>query len=326
MSAFPQRRLRRLRRTGALRQLRRETHLHPADLIQPLFVVDRPELAREVPAMPGVFRYTIEQLGRPLEQIQAAGVPAILLFGLPGRKDAAGSGAAAEDGVIPRAVRSLRDHGVDLAIVTDVCLCGYTDHGHCGIVRDDHIVNDETLETLARAAVVYAQAGADVVAPSAMLDGMVAALRRALDHAGQPDTAILSYAVKYASAFYGPFRDAADCAPKFGDRRTHQMDPANRGEALAEAELDLAEGADVLMVKPGLPYLDVIHALKERFPQMPLAAYQVSGEYSMIKAAAARGWLDETRAVEESVVGLKRAGADVIISYFATDLAQRLSS
>lgn len=325
MTAFPIRRLRRIRSRPALRDLVRETTLSPTDFVYPLFVAERPQDAGPVASMPGVSRHALDDLGREIEEIAARGIRAVLLFGIPAGKDDKGSGAYAGDGVIPHAIRRIKEARDDLAVVADVCLCEYTDHGHCGIVREERIENDSTLELLGRAAVVYAQAGADVVAPSAMMDGQVATLRAALDAAGHTETAILSYAVKYASALYGPFRDAAACAPKFGDRRSHQMDPANAREALAEAETDLSEGADVLMVKPAGAYLDVIAALRGRFPATPLAAYQVSGEYSMIKAAAANGWLDERRVVLEALTAIKRAGADIVITYFARQAAEYLA-
>lgn len=319
------RRLRRLRRTPALRALVRETRLSTDDFIYPLFVAEREQDAGPVGSMPGVVRHTLASLEREIEQIAARKIRSVLLFGIPAKKDAVGSAAFAEDGVIPQAIRRIKAAREEMVVVTDVCLCEYTDHGHCGVLHEEYVDNDATLPLLAQTAVAYAAAGADLVAPSAMMDGMVGAIRRALNAVGHDHVGILSYAVKYASSFYGPFREAAACAPKFGDRRTHQMDPANVREALAEAEEDLREGADLLMVKPGMPYLDVISILRQRFPQAPLAAYQVSGEYSMIKAAAERGWLDERRVVLESLIALKRAGADIIITYFAKDAAQYLA-
>ncbi|GMU36013.1 MAG: porphobilinogen synthase [Phycisphaerae bacterium] len=322
MRQFPGTRLRRLRSHPALRTLVRETHLSPADFIYPIFVVERPESAGEVPSMPGVFRQTLDTLPRQIDRVAELGVPAVMLFGIPEHKDALGSQACADGGVIVRAIqRAARAAGDAVAVIADLCLCEYTDHGHCGLIRGDRIDNDATLDLLRKAAVTYAQSGAAMVAPSGMMDGMVGAIRGALDAAGNAETAILSYAVKYASAFYGPFRDAAECAPKFGDRRTHQMDPANAREALAEAELDLAEGTDILMVKPATPYLDVIRDLRAAQPSVPLAAYHVSGEYSMIKAAAARGWIDERRIALETLTGIKRAGADAIITYYACEVA-----
>ncbi len=318
------RRLRRTRGKAGLRDMLRETALSVSDLIYPMFVVQNDADAGPVASMPGVARHRLEDIEREIEQVAARRIPAVLLFGIPSQKDAHGSGAYDGDGVIPTAIRRIKAARDDLIVVADVCLCEYTDHGHCGVVREERIDNDQTLPLLAKAAVAYANAGADVVAPSAMMDGQVAAIRAALDAKDQHQTAILSYAVKYASALYGPFRDAAACAPKFGDRRSHQMDPANAREALAEADADVAEGADMLMVKPAGAYLDVISAVRQRWPQVPLAAYQVSGEYSMIKAAAANGWIDERRVVLETLTAIKRAGADILITYFAKDAADYL--
>jgi porphobilinogen synthase len=292
--------------------------LHPTDLIQPIFVVERAEDAGPVPSMPGVERITLDGIARMLDETGGAGIPAVLLFGLPAHKDAKGSAAYDAEGVIPRGVELVRKHNPDLAIITDVCLCQYTDHGHCGILRGPTLQTDETLELLGATALAHAQAGADVVAPSAMLDGQVGAIRAALDDAGLTHTAILSYAVKHASAFYGPFRDAAHSAPAFGDRRAHQMDPANGREGVGEARQDAREGADALMVKPAGPCLDIIRAVREGVPELPVAAYQVSGEYAMIAAAAANGWLDERAVALESLGAIKRAGADMIITYFAS--------
>lgn len=328
MRSFPMTRLRRLRGSPALRGLRRETRLSREDFICPVFVVENPLTAGPVASMPGVVRYTLDSLPARVQELRALGIRALMLFGIPERKDDHGSQAYAPDGLIVRAIATARraaDDGQssrapdtrDMIVIADLCLCEYTAHGHCGIVRGTSIDNDETLSVLARTATVYARAGADLVAPSGMMDGMVAAIRRALDEAGCGDTGILSYTVKYASSFYGPFRDAAECAPRFGDRRSHQMDPGNAREAIAEAELDLDEGADVLMVKPALPYLDVIRRLRGRFPQAPLCAYQVSGEYSMIQAAGANGWIDPDAAMLETLTAIKRAGADMIITYFA---------
>lgn len=325
MNADSFKRLRRTRGRPALRNMLRETTLAMSDFIYPLFVAQDSGDAGPVKSMPGVARHTLDGLDREIEQIAARRIPAVLLFGIPAKKDDQGSGAWDADGVIAGAVRRIKSARPDMLVIADVCLCEYTSHGHCGVVREDRIVNDETLPLLARAAAAYADAGADVVAPSAMMDGQVSALRKALDAAGHHDTAILSYAVKYASALYGPFRDAAACAPKFGDRRSHQMDPANVHEALAEAEADAAEGADMLMVKPAGAYLDVIARVKDRLPEMPLVAYQVSGEYSMIKAAAANGWIDERRVVLETLTAIRRAGADIVISYFAKDVADYLA-
>jgi porphobilinogen synthase len=304
-----------------MRQLVRESELSPADLIQPLFVVHGSKVSREVPSMPDVFHLSVDDmLDREVDEIKARGLSAVLLFGLPASKDEIGTENFSDDGIVQRALRRIRERHPDLLLLTDVCCCEYTSHGHCGIVRDGSVHNDATLEILGRVAVSHARAGADVVAPSGMMDGMVAAIRSALDGSGYTDTAILSYAVKYASAFYGPFREAADSAPAFGDRREYQMDPANRREALLEAALDEAEGADLLMVKPALAYLDVVQSVRER-TQLPLLAYNVSGEYAMVKAAARQGWIDECRVVLEALTGMRRAGADAIISYHAKDAA-----
>ncbi len=321
MSNPPARRMRRFRATESMRNLVRETRLSASDFIQPLFVVDRSDDAGPIESMPGVARHTVSQLGDVVGAIAESGVPAVLLFGVPSNKDATGRSAIEPVGIVPQAIRACRNAAKDLVIISDVCMCSYTDHGHCGVIREDRVDNDATNQRLGEIAVCHANAGADWVAPSAMMDGMVAAIRSALDDAKCEDAGILSYAVKYASSFYGPFRDAADCAPQFSDRRTYQMDPANVGEALAEAKLDLDEGADMLMVKPAMAYLDVIHRVKTAHPDVPLAAYQVSGEYSMIQAAALRGWLDEKRAVLESLTAIKRAGADMIITYWASKVA-----
>ncbi len=316
---------RRLRRTPALRALVRETQLAPDDLVLPLFVLDGDGRREPVASMPGVERLTVDLVAAEARSALELGVPAVLLFGVPAEKDALGIESFAADGAVQRAVRVLREKVPELVVVTDVCLCEYTDHGHCGLLDErGTLLNDETLETLARIAVSHAEAGADVVAPSGMIDGMVGALRGALDGAGHTDVAVLSYAVKYASAFYGPFRDAAGGAPAFGDRRSHQLDPANVREALREAALDVAEGADALMVKPALGYLDVVRAVRERFPELPLAAYSVSGEYAMVKAAAANGWLDERATVLEALTGIRRAGADFIVTYHAREAARWL--
>jgi porphobilinogen synthase len=317
----PIHRPRRLRRTAALRQLVREHELSPTDLVQPIFVVHGSRVEREVNAMPGVFHLSVdEKLDREVDTIRSYGIPAVILFGLPATKDESGSENYADDGIVQRSLRRIRERHPDLLVMTDVCCCEYTSHGHCGIVRDGSVNNDATLEVLGRVGVSHARAGADIVAPSGMMDGMVAAIRSALDAEGYNDTAILSYAVKYASAFYGPFREAAGSAPAFGDRRQYQMDPANLREALLETRLDEAEGADLLMVKPALAYLDVVRAVRER-TQLPLLAYNVSGEYAMVKAAARQGWIDECRVVLESLTGMRRAGADAIISYHAKDVA-----
>jgi porphobilinogen synthase len=312
MATFPVTRLRRLRRTGALRSLVRETRLDLDDFVMPLFVGPATEPNEALPAMG---RWSVEEVGEEAERLAAAGVKAVILFGIPDEKDDEGSGAWDEDGVVQRALRALRSRLPELVLLTDVCLCEYTAHGHCGVIRDGQVDNDETLELLARTAVSHVEAGADAVCPSDMMDGRIAAVREAL-----PDTPIVAYSAKYASSFYGPFREAADSAPAFGDRRSYQMDPANVREALRECELDAAEGADVIMIKPALPYLDVIRAARERL-DLPLAAYNVSGEYAMVKAAAASGWLDERQAALESLTAIKRAGADIVVSYWAKDLA-----
>ena len=309
-----------------MRQLVREHELSPADLIQPLFVVHGTRVEREIGSMPGVFQLSADaMLDREVDGIRALGIPAVLLFGIPAAKDEVGSENFSDDGIVQRALRRVRERHPDLLLITDLCCCEYTSHGHCGIVRNGAVDNDATLEILARAALSHARAGADVIAPSGMMDGMVGAIRAALDQGGHSETAILSYAVKYASAFYGPFREAAESAPAFGDRRQYQMDPANVREALLEAALDEAEGADLLMVKPALAYLDVVRAVRER-TQLPLVAYNVSGEYAMVKAAARLGWIDECRVVLEALTGMRRAGADAIISYHAKDAATWLSS
>jgi len=317
VSAFPATRLRRLRRSGALRALVRETRVDRADLVYPLFVGPESRANEELPALG---RFSVDGLSGEVEELLGLGLSAVILFGIPEEKDEEGSGAYAPDGIVQRALRSLRERYPDLVLVTDVCLCEYTSHGHCGVIENGEVANDATLELLARTAVSHVEAGADVVAPSDMMDGRVAALRSALDDAGFGETAIVSYAAKYASAFYGPFREAAESAPSFGDRRGYQIDPANVREALRECELDVAEGADALIVKPALPNLDVIRAARERF-DLPVAAYNVSGEYAMVKAAAARGWLDERQAATESLTAISRAGADFIVTYWAKELA-----
>jgi porphobilinogen synthase len=317
VSAFPVTRLRRLRRSGALRSLVRETRLDRADLVYPLFVGPESRANEELPALG---RFSVDDLAREVEELIGLGLSAVILFGIPEEKDEEGSGAYASDGIVQRALRSLRERYPDLVLVTDVCLCEYTSHGHCGVIENGEVANDATLELLARTAVSHVEAGADVVAPSDMMDGRVAALRSGLDEAGFAETPIVSYAAKYASAFYGPFREAAESAPSFGDRRGYQMDPANVREALRECELDVAEGADALIVKPALPNLDVIRAVREHF-DLPVAAYNVSGEYAMVKAAAARGWLDERQAAIESLTAISRAGADFVVTYWAKELA-----
>ena len=322
MSRFPTFRPRRMRRTESLRRLIRETHVDRAQLVQPLFVVPGSGIERSVTAMPGVAQQSVDRIAEECRRLADVGVGAVILFGIPEHKDARGSAALASDGVIPRALEAIRRAAPQLVRITDVCLCEYTDHGHCGILRGEEVDNDPTLEVLAAEALAHARAGADIVAPSDMMDGRVGAIRRTLDAAALTHVPILSYAAKYASAFYGPFREAAESTPAFGDRRAYQMDPANAEEALREVALDLEEGADMVMVKPALPYLDVIRRVKERFGH-PVAAYQVSGEYAMVKAAAANGWLDEARTVDETLTAIRRAGADVIITYFARDVAAR---
>jgi porphobilinogen synthase len=319
--SFPAERPRRLRRFERLRALVRETRVTPEHLIYPLFVAPGEGLRREIPSLPGCFHLSVDQAAREAREVESLGIAGVLLFGLPSAKDPVGSEGYAEDGVVQKAVRAIRAACRDLLVITDVCLCEYTSHGHCGVVADGEVKNDPTLELLARMAVSHARAGAHVVAPSDMMDGRVGAIRKGLDAAGLTDTPILSYAAKYASAFYGPFREAADSAPQFGDRRGYQMDPANAREALREVRLDVEEGADLVMVKPALPYLDVIRAVKENFDR-PVAAYNVSGEYAMVKAAAARGWVDEERIVKETLTSIRRAGADVILTYHAKDFVR----
>jgi porphobilinogen synthase len=319
---FPATRLRRLRSTPAMRSLVRETHLHPGALVYPLFLCEGEGVRREVSSMPGVFNLSVDEAVKEAEACAALGIGGLLLFGLPAEKDEHGTGAWIDDGIVQRGLRALKQSSAakSLVFIADVCLCEYTSHGHCGVIENGEVANDATLELLARTAVSHVEAGADVVAPSDMMDGRVAALRAALDDAGLGETAIVSYAAKYASAFYGPFREAVESAPSFGDRRGYQMDPANVREALRECELDVAEGADALIVKPALPNLDVIRAARERF-DLPVAAYNVSGEYAMVKAAAARGWLDERQAATESLTAISRAGADFIVTYWAKELA-----
>ncbi len=321
------RRPRRWRRTPALRDLVRETSLDPADLVYPLFVVPGEGVRRPVSSMPGVDQLSVDALASEARDIWALGLKAVLLFGIPSAKDPHGLESHADDGVVQRAIGALKSASPELVVITDVCLCEYTDHGHCGLLDETgYVLNDETLDVLGRIAVSHAEAGADIVAPSGMLDGMVGAIRGALDGEGFSGVAILSYAVKYASAFYGPFREAADGAPSFGDRRSHQMDPANAREALREVALDVEEGADALMVKPALGYLDVVSSVRDRFGELPLAAYNVSGEYAMVKAAAANGWIDERAAVLEVLTAIRRAGADLVITYHAKDAAAWLQA
>ena len=320
---FPETRLRRLRRTPILRRMVRETRLAPEDLVLPLFARPGEGVARPVGSMPGVFQHSVDRLVEAAAEARDAGVPAVLLFGIPEHKDAVGSAAWDDDGVVQRAVRALKEALPDLVTIADLCFCEYTDHGHCGVLDDGTVDNDATLANLGRQAASLARAGVDVIAPSDMMDGRVAAVRSTLDEEGFQDVAILSYAAKFASAFYGPFREAAESAPSFGDRRTYQMDPANRREALREVELDVEEGADMVMVKPAVPYLDVVSDVAETFG-LPTAAYHVSGEYAMIRAAAERGWIDGDRVLMETLLSIRRAGADFILTYGAVEAARRL--
>lgn len=323
MSFFPTKRLRRLRYNPIVRDMVRETVLTKNDLIYPLFVVPGTKVKNEVRSMPGVFQMSIDVVVEECKELVQLGIPAIILFGIPEHKDEVGSGAYDPNGIIQQAVRAIKKEVKNLLVITDVCMCEYTSHGHCGILDGERILNDATVELLAKEAVTHAQAGADVIAPSDMMDGRVAAIRKALDENEFEEIPILSYAVKYASGYYGPFRDAAESAPAFGDRRSHQMDVANTNEALREAETDIEEGADIIMVKPAGTYLDIIYRVKEKF-EMPTAAYQVSGEYAMIKAAGKLGWIDEQRVMMESLIAIKRAGADMILTYFAKDVAKLL--
>ncbi len=336
LAAFPVARPRRLRLNATIRRMVRETVLTPADFIYPLFVRHGQDIQRPVPSMPGVYQWSVDKLPAEAESIAKLGIPAVILFGVPAHKDATGSENYDPNGIVPQAIRAIKAAVPDLIVISDMCFCEYTDHGHCGIINpgpndasrmttlpEGYLLNDPTLELLGRASVVHAEAGADIIAPSGMIDGMVGAIRKALDEAGFQHVPIMSYAAKYASSFYGPFRDAAESPPAFGDRSQYQMDPANAREALKECALDVAEGADILMVKPALPYLDIIRAVRERF-DLPVAAYQVSGEYSMIKAAAANGWLDERKVALEALTAIKRAGADMILTYFAKDASRWL--
>jgi porphobilinogen synthase len=323
VSTFPLTRLRRFRRTAALRSLVRETRLELDDFVYPLFVCPGQGVERPLEGLAGIAQRSVDRLCDEADEAHSAGVRAVILFGIPEEKDEAASGAYDDDGIVQRALRALRERAPGLVLLTDVCLCEYTSHGHCGIVEGEEILNDVSLELLAKTAVSHAEAGADAVCPSDMLDGRVGAIRGALDAEGYEQLPIVAYSAKYASAFYGPFREAAESAPSFGDRRSYQMDPPNVREALRECELDLAEGADAIMIKPALPYLDVIRVARERF-DAPLFAYNVSGEYAMVKAAAARGWLDERQAALESLTAIKRAGADVIVSYWVRELAEWL--
>ncbi len=322
--AFPVTRPRRLRRTALLRDLVRETALSPRDFINPLFVCPGRDREQPITSMPGVAQLSVDRAAKEAETVWHLGIPGVILFGIPETKDAVGSEAYADNGVVQEAVRAIKDKVPDLLVITDVCLCEYTSHGHCGVLDGETILNDVTVDRLVEAAVSHAEAGAHVVAPSDMMDGRVGAIRQGLDARGFEDVSIMSYAAKYCSAFYGPFRDAAGSAPAFGDRRTHQMDPANTDEALREVALDIEEGADIVMVKPAMPYLDVIHRVKARFGR-PTAAYQVSGEYAMAKAAARLGWLDERRVMMETLTAIRRAGADIVITYYARQAARALA-
>ena len=309
---------RRLRRSEAIRSLVRETKLSPDNFVLPLFVCPGEKVRREISSMPGVHNLSVDEVNKEVSAARDVGVRSIILFGLPESKDELGSGAYAEDGIVQKAIRSIRQASPDVTIMADTCLCEYTSHGHCGVVRGGDVLNDESLELLARTAVSQAEAGADLVAPSAMMDGQVGAIREALDESGFEHIPIMAYAVKYASAFYGPFREAAESTPAFGDRRAYQMDPPNAREAMREAELDYSEGADILMVKPATVYLDILRAVRDRF-DVPLAAYHVSGEYALIKAASLKGWIDEERAMMETLTSIKRAGADIILTYYARE-------
>jgi len=317
---FPVTRLRRLRKNAALREMFRETHLHRSDLIYPVFVVEGDGIKKEISSMPGQFQMSIDNVIRECEELQRLGLNSILLFGIPAEKDEVGSDAYDENGIIQKALRAIKKEFPEIVAITDVCLCEYTSHGHCGVIENGDVQNDATLDLLVKEALSHAQAGADVIAPSDMMDGRVSSIRSALDKNGFADIPIMAYSAKYSSAFYGPFREAAESAPQFGDRRSYQMDPPNSDEAIREIALDIQEGADIVMVKPALSYLDIIRRTKDEF-NMPVAAYNVSGEYSMIKAAAANGWLDGERVMIEVLTSIKRAGADVIITYFAKDAA-----
>jgi len=323
MANYPTKRLRRLRYNPIIRDMIRETHLSRKDLIYPLFVVHGKDIKNEVKSMPGVYQMSVDVLVEECKEVASLGIPAVILFGIPEHKDEQGSEAYNPNGIIQQAVRAIKSNVKDLVVITDVCLCEYTSHGHCGMLNGEEILNDETVSLLAKEAVSHAEAGADIIAPSDMMDGRIAAIRKALDYKGFTKIPIMSYAAKYASGFYGPFRDAAESTPAFGDRRSHQMDVANSNEALREVETDIEEGADIVMVKPAGAYLDIIWRVKERF-ELPTAAYQVSGEYAMIKAAAQNGWIDEQRVMLESLTAIKRAGADLILTYFAKDVAKYL--
>ena len=320
---FPDYRPRRLRKNENFRRMVRETSLSVDDMVYPLFVAEGKGVKKPINSMPGNFQMSIDYLVKEVEKTKELGVPAVLLFGIPDKKDEVASGAFAKDGVVQRAVRKIKEKSPDILVITDVCLCGYTSHGHCGMMEKGDVNNDTTLDVLAETALSHAKAGADMVAPSAMMDGQIGAIREALDEAGYETLPIMAYSAKYASCFYGPFREAAESAPQYGDRKSYQMDPANGDEALREMTLDVEEGADIIMVKPALPYLDIIRRAKEEF-DLPVAAYNVSGEYSMVKAAANLGWLDGEKAMMESLISIKRAGADIIITYFAQEAAKAL--
>jgi porphobilinogen synthase len=322
---YPQFRARRIRGQEVFRRMVRETSLSANDLIYPMFSAFGKGIKKEISSMPGIFQQSIENIVAEAQEVHALGVPAVILFGIPETKDSVGSDAYSEHGIIQETIRALKKQVPGLAVITDVCLCEYTDHGHCGIIKDGDVDNDSTLELLAREALSHVQAGADMVAPSDMMDGRVMAIRELLDENGYTQTPIMSYAVKYASGYYGPFREAAESTPQFGDRRSYQMDPANRLEALREAQMDIDEGADIIMVKPGLPYLDIIRDVRNEI-NLPVAAYNVSGEYSMIKAAAKMGWIDEERVIMETMMAFKRAGADLILTYHAKEVARLLQS
>jgi porphobilinogen synthase len=321
---FPEYRARRLRKNENFRRLIRETKLSVDDLVYPLFAVTGKSVKKPITSMPGQFQLSVDYIAKEAQKAHELGIPAVLLFGIPAKKDEMATGAFAKDGIVQQAVKRIKNEVPDILVITDVCLCEYTSHGHCGMLEKDSVQNDETLEVLAETALSHVRAGADMVAPSAMMDGQVAAIREALDENAFEDVPIMAYAAKYASSFYGPFREAAESAPQFGDRKAYQMDPANADEAIREISLDVGEGADIIMVKPALAYLDIICRAKQEF-DLPIAAYNVSGEYSMIKAAAQLGWLDEERAMLESLTAIKRAGADIIITYFAPQVAKLLS-
>jgi len=320
---FPDYRPRRLRRSDAFRRMIRETTLSPDDLILPVFAINGKNIKNPIPSMPGHYQLSPDNLAKFVKEAYEHGIPAVVLFGIPDSKDALATSAYAENGIVQKAVKVVKNKTPDIAVITDVCLCQYTDHGHCGIVEGDNIENDATLDLLAKTALSHAQAGADMVAPSDMMDGRVAEIRECLDENGFSDIPIMSYAAKYCSAYYGPFREAADSSPRFGDRKTYQMDPANALEAIREATMDVEEGADIIMVKPALPYLDIICRIREEI-DLPVAAYNVSGEFSMIKAAEKMGWIDGTKVMMETLVSIKRAGADMILTYFAMDAAKEL--